>query len=111
MVTVVDCKSFFSNFQANRNHPLADGTACNGAAGDEHSNCADPSHHTDHSDHQPHPETLCASAVAGGGGDVQRERTITDLLIDQIQFADLIVINKTETVSKETLDDVTAVIK
>lgn len=38
------------------------------------------------------------------------ERTITDLLVDQIEFADVIIINKIETVGKEMLNRIKALI-
>ena len=39
------------------------------------------------------------------------ERTLVDLLIDQVQFADIIIVNKTDCISPEKLEDVSAVLR
>jgi G3E family GTPase len=39
------------------------------------------------------------------------ERTLVDLLIDQVQFADVIIVNKTDCISVEKLEDVSAVLR
>lgn len=43
--------------------------------------------------------------------DEQDDRCVVDLLVDQIEFADVILINKTDLVSSEELDQVTGIIK
>lgn len=43
--------------------------------------------------------------------DEQDDRCVVDLLVDQIEFADIILINKTDLVSSEELDQVTGIIK
>lgn len=39
------------------------------------------------------------------------ERTITDLLIDQVEFADVLIVNKTDLISRENLEALTATLK
>lgn len=43
--------------------------------------------------------------------DEQDDRCVVDLLVDQIEFADIILINKTDLVSSEELDQATGIIK
>lgn len=43
--------------------------------------------------------------------DAQDDRCVVDLLVDQIEFADIIVLNKTDLVSEEQLNLVTGIIK
>ena len=43
--------------------------------------------------------------------DEQDDRCVVDLLVDQIEFADVIVLNKTDLVGDEDLKRVTAIIK
>lgn len=47
----------------------------------------------------------------GETSDNEDERTIVDLLTDQVEFADVIVLNKTDLVDEEQLRDVEAIIK
>lgn len=44
------------------------------------------------------------------GVEEEDERTITDLMVDQIEFADIILLNKTDLVSEESLNCIKAVI-
>ena len=43
--------------------------------------------------------------------DDEDDRCVVDLLVDQIEFADVIILNKTDLVTREQLDLVTGVIK
>lgn len=43
--------------------------------------------------------------------DEQDDRCVVDLLVDQIEFADVIILNKTDLVTHEELDQLTGVIK
>ncbi len=54
------------------------------------------------------PETLMDRDLTNIEGDY---RTIVNLLTDQIEFANVIVLNKTDLVSKDTLNMLTAIIK
>ncbi|BBZ49883.1 GTP-binding protein [Mycobacterium heidelbergense] len=53
-------------------------------------------------------EALAARDLAAGDGDV---RTIADLLVDQVEFADVILLNKTDLVGEETCARVAAVLR
>ena len=47
----------------------------------------------------------------GMGVDQQDDRPLSDLLIDQVEFADVILLNKKDRVSKEEMEEVRAVIQ
>jgi G3E family GTPase len=53
-------------------------------------------------------EALADRDLAAGDGDV---RTIADLLVDQVEFADVILLNKADLVSEKTCARVTAVLR
>lgn len=53
-------------------------------------------------------ESLLQRKEAVGARD---ERDVADLLIDQIEFCDVLIVNKCDLVSKETLQQLTAVLK
>jgi G3E family GTPase len=53
-------------------------------------------------------ETLAARDLGAGADDV---RTIADLLVDQVEFADVILLNKTDVVSEKTNATVAAVLR
>ncbi len=53
-------------------------------------------------------EALAARHLEAGDGDV---RTIADLLVDQVEFADVILLNKTDLVSEKTNAMVAAVLR
>ena len=53
-------------------------------------------------------EALAARDLAAGEGDI---RTIADLLVDQVEFADVILLNKTDRVSENTTATVTALLR
>lgn len=46
----------------------------------------------------------------GSGGQNEEERTITDLMVDQIEFANVIIINKIEAVSKKQIEKIEKII-
>ncbi|CAH2353229.1 hypothetical protein CLIB1423_10S00210 [[Candida] railenensis] len=46
----------------------------------------------------------------GDSGQNEQERTITDLMVDQIEFADVIIINKVSTVSKKKMKKIDSLI-
>ncbi|CCH40975.1 putative metal chaperone [Wickerhamomyces ciferrii] len=47
----------------------------------------------------------------GENGQGENERTITDLMVDQIEFSDVIIINKSSSVSKSTKTKIEKIIK
>lgn len=47
----------------------------------------------------------------GENGQGESERTITDLMVDQIEFADVVIINKKNTVSKKKMQKIRKMIK
>lgn len=47
----------------------------------------------------------------GDNGQGETERTITDLMVDQIEFADVIILNKASSVSKKTKQKIEKIIK
>ncbi|WP_329792129.1 GTP-binding protein [Lentzea sp. DG1S-22] len=53
-------------------------------------------------------EQLAERDIAAAEGD---ERTISDLLVDQVEFADLLVVNKTDLVTEEQLATLDAVLR
>lgn len=53
-------------------------------------------------------EALADRDLAAGDGDI---RTIADLLVDQVEFADVILLNKTDLVSETTCATATAVLR
>ena len=48
---------------------------------------------------------------AEGVGEDETERPLTELLIDQIEFCDLLLLNKTDLIEEEKLDEIEAVIR
>lgn len=46
----------------------------------------------------------------GDSGQNEQERTITDLMVDQIEFADVIIVNKVSTVSKKKMKKIESII-
>ncbi len=53
-------------------------------------------------------EALAARDLAAGDGDI---RTIADLLVDQVEFADVILLNKTDLVGEKACATVAAVLR
>lgn len=47
----------------------------------------------------------------GDNGQGESERTITDLMVDQIEFSDVIILNKIDSVGKKTLDKIVQIVK
>ena len=54
------------------------------------------------------PDDLKARRIELGEDD---ERTIADLLLDQVEFADVLIINKTDLVSQEELEHLQALLR
>ena len=51
------------------------------------------------------------SMAAEGTGGENEDRPLTELLIDQIEFCDLLLLNKTDLIEEEKLDEIEAVIR
>ncbi|CAM9023411.1 hypothetical protein WICANDRAFT_35981 [Wickerhamomyces anomalus NRRL Y-366-8] len=47
----------------------------------------------------------------GDNGQGESERTITDLMVDQIEFSDVIILNKIDSVGKKTLEKIVKILK
>lgn len=47
----------------------------------------------------------------GDNGQGESERTITDLMVDQIEFSDVIILNKVDSVGKKTLEKIVKIVK
>jgi G3E family GTPase len=52
-----------------------------------------------------------AGEIPSAGSDAESERPLTELLIDQIEFCDLLLLNKTDLVEREKLEEIEAVIE
>lgn len=55
------------------------------------------------------PEDLCE--VPEFGAEKEDQRSVVDLLVDQVEFADVILLNKTDLVGEEELRDIRAILK
>ena len=102
MVTVVDCSSFFHFF---RQQPGA-------AQGDQVYQAMMEALKLPANEARPEagseagPEAVESECAAAG-----QERNITDLLIDQIQFANVVLLNKVNSCDLATVRDVSAVVR
>jgi G3E family GTPase len=89
MITVVDMQTFFIHFNDNVKMYNSGGGVCTGTSDGKSSAEASAL------SQQPSPE----------------ERTLSHLLIDQVQFADIVVLNKMDCVSAATVTDITGIVR
>ena len=90
MVTVVDMQTFFVHFNSNVKMYNSGQGVCTSTTDDLTKNKA--------------PNTLAQQPTS-------EDRTLSHLLVDQVQFADIIVLNKMDCVTAATVSDITGIVK
>jgi G3E family GTPase len=95
MITVVDMQTFFQHFNDNVKMYNSGGGVCVGVNND---NCKN----------ENEEEEL---AVQQKEQPAAEDRTLSHLLVDQVQFADIVVLNKMDCVTPETVSDITGIVR
>jgi G3E family GTPase len=104
MVTVVDCSTIMNHLIIKMPQEIEDNNKINESNKDNNNNNNNNNNNSNNNNNNG-DELTCSG---------EKERTISDLLLDQVQFADLILLNKTDLLSSPltpSIEEIKAIIK